>query len=212
MPEGLRERKKRRTREAIARVALRLFSEQGFQRTTIVQIADAAEVAPRTVSAYFPAKEELAFPDHAEAIESLRDAMQRRAASESALQALRTWLDAALAKWLENPGEMAQRRRVIESDPALRAYELCLVDEMRDILRDEIARDLGAESLDLEPRLAAAATVAVFEELGSYFKANAPGATSDVEAIRAGLGRVFDQALRFVEAGTRALREDPEGS
>ena len=62
-PLGLRERKRQRTRETIARVALELFDRQGFQETTIAQIAEAADVSPRTVSAYFPHKEDLAFPD-----------------------------------------------------------------------------------------------------------------------------------------------------
>ena len=60
---GLRERKRVRTRITIARAALELFDRQGFQETTIPQIAEAADVSPRTVSAYFPHKEELAFPD-----------------------------------------------------------------------------------------------------------------------------------------------------
>lgn len=208
MPEGLRERKKRRTRETIAATALQLFAEHGFQGTTIAHIAAAAEVAPRTVSSYFPVKEELAFPDHVEAIESLRLALRDRAAGDSALEILRTWLDDAVAKWLEKPEEMALRRRVIESDPALRAYELRVIDEMRDILGEEIARDLGAEAQDLEPRLAATATVAVFEELGAHFNVDSSGTVTDIEETRVRINRVFDQALRFVEAGIKALQEE----
>ncbi len=59
---GLRERKRERTRKAIAEAALELFARQGFHDTTIPQIAEAADVSPRTVSGYFPAKEDLAFP------------------------------------------------------------------------------------------------------------------------------------------------------
>ncbi|MFI6728611.1 TetR/AcrR family transcriptional regulator [Streptomyces sp. R-74717] len=48
-----------RTREDVARTAARLFLAQGYERTTVDQIADAAEVSQRTVFRYFPAKEDL---------------------------------------------------------------------------------------------------------------------------------------------------------
>ena len=53
------ERRKRRTRQAIQKAALELFAERGYRETTINDIAERAEVAPRTVTVHFPAKEEL---------------------------------------------------------------------------------------------------------------------------------------------------------
>ncbi|SEC15997.1 TetR/AcrR family transcriptional regulator [Microbacterium hydrocarbonoxydans] len=53
---GLRERSKARRRRHILHTALRLFAEQGYEKTSIADIADAAEVAPRTVTGYFPSK------------------------------------------------------------------------------------------------------------------------------------------------------------
>jgi AcrR family transcriptional regulator len=58
-PGGLRERKKARTKHAIQRHAIRLFTRQGFAATTVEQVAEAAEVSPSTVFRYFPTKEDL---------------------------------------------------------------------------------------------------------------------------------------------------------
>ncbi len=57
VPTGLRERKKQQTRATLVAVALDLVDRQGYDRTTVEQIADAAEVSPRTVAHYFPSKD-----------------------------------------------------------------------------------------------------------------------------------------------------------
>lgn len=60
---GLRERKKLKTKEAIQREALRLFQQQGYETTTIEQIAAAAEISPSTFFNYFPTKEDVVIFD-----------------------------------------------------------------------------------------------------------------------------------------------------
>jgi len=89
---GLRERKRVRTRRSIADAALDLFARQGFHATTIPQIAAVAEVSPRTVSGYFPAKEDLAFPDADERISALERRLRTRPPGETTAETLQLWL------------------------------------------------------------------------------------------------------------------------
>src|SRR6187431_2329121 len=84
---GLRERKKRKTRELIAETARQLFAERGFEQVTVTEIAREAEVSPATVFNYFPTKEDL-FYSRLEAFEDeLLTAIRERAPGESVLQA-----------------------------------------------------------------------------------------------------------------------------
>ncbi|MFJ3221051.1 TetR/AcrR family transcriptional regulator [Kitasatospora sp. NPDC086801] len=85
----LRELNKRRTREAISHAATRLFIEQGFDRTTIAEVATAAGVAKMTVTNHFPRKEDLLLDLHEEIVGRLARSVAERAPGESALAALR---------------------------------------------------------------------------------------------------------------------------
>ncbi|MEU4065957.1 helix-turn-helix domain-containing protein [Streptomyces wedmorensis] len=95
---GLRESKKQETRQLISDCATRLFIEQGFERTTIAEIATAARVAKKTVTNYFPRKEDLALDHHEAFTQGLAHAVAERAPGEAPLAALgRTFRAALLA-------------------------------------------------------------------------------------------------------------------
>src|SRR3954447_23495465 len=89
---GLRERKKHRTRREISDVATRLFERHGFERVTLAQIADAADVSVKTIFNYFGSKEELFFDREDEMLETVVRAVRDRPAGVTPTQALRPLL------------------------------------------------------------------------------------------------------------------------
>ena len=191
---GLRERKRVRTRRAIADAALELFDRHGFHATTIPQIAAAADVSPRTVSGYFPAKEDLAFPDADERIAELEGRLRSRPPGETAADALRAWLPEMVADDAHRAEEHRRRRTVIDADDDLCAYEHRYMARAQAALTDAFAADLGVAPDALEPRMAAAATMTVFELLGR-----------DMDPDESPLA-ALDRALVFIGGGIGALR------
>jgi AcrR family transcriptional regulator len=194
---GLRARKRERTRHTIAAAALDLFDRHGFAETTIPQVADAADVSPRTVSGYFPHKEELAFPEAEQDMARLRVQLRERPAGTSAADALRTWIDEWMREHAGRDAELAARRRVILASEALRTYERRFLAEAQDAIAEAFARDLGVEPDALEPRMAAAATLTIFDVLGE-----------DLETSGARTHALVDRALLFIGSGIRALRAE----
>jgi len=206
---GLRERKKLRTRETIARVALELFDKQGYAETTITQIAAAADVSPRTVSGYFPAKEDLAFPETEETFAQLAARLDQRPPGEMAPEALRAWLKERMAEWKDKREILRAQHRVIASNEALQAHNQLFIARAQELLGAAIAVDIGAAPDDLEPRMAAASTTAILDLLGDYIEPKSDRATSarELEEVEAEVLALLDRAVVFVSAGIRALRD-----
>jgi AcrR family transcriptional regulator len=80
--EGRRERKRRQTKERIEQAAIRLFLDHGFDRTTIENITQAADVSRRSFFDYFPSKEEVVFAWQDSFAEKLVEAIAARPAQE----------------------------------------------------------------------------------------------------------------------------------
>jgi AcrR family transcriptional regulator len=138
MPEvlRLRERKQRRTREAIAEAALRLFIEAGFDATSVEQIAAAADVAPRTFYRYFPSKEDVVFVDPA-AQETLRRNLAQRRPGESDVALIARAMLAAMSVHEER---VRRARMIIEATPPLRARALQMMAETSETIADQLLR------------------------------------------------------------------------
>ncbi|MFB4422007.1 TetR/AcrR family transcriptional regulator [Streptomyces sp. QL37] len=156
-PAGLRESKKQETRQLISDVATGLFLTQGFERTTIAEIAAAARVAKKTVTNYFPRKEDLAL-DHQDAFTaSLAHTVTGRRVGESALSALRrAFLDAATDANPVAGFSGPDFARMVADSPTLSTRLRDLHDLREAALADALADAVGASRGDIAPRAAAA--------------------------------------------------------
>ena len=156
---GLRELKRLRTKDALQREALRLFGEQGYDRTTCEQIAAAAEVSPATLYRYFPTKEDLVLADDYD--ELLVRLIQSRPPGEAPVRAVRRSLVTALGALAEaDMDAVRDRLRLVLSVPALRARRADQSRNTEAVLAPHIADRLAAAPEDLEVRAVTAAIVA----------------------------------------------------
>ncbi|MEH0548187.1 TetR family transcriptional regulator [Streptomyces sp. B21-105] len=165
-PPGLRESKKQETRQLISDVATGLFLAHGFEQTTIAEIAVAARVAKKTVTNYFPRKEDLAL-DHQDAfIASLAGTVASRQVGESALSALRrAFTDAATVADPVAGFSGPDFAHIIADSPTLSARLRDLHDLREAALADALADATGAPRGDITPRTAAALLGAVHRAL-----------------------------------------------
>ncbi|WP_217208294.1 TetR/AcrR family transcriptional regulator [Streptomyces sp. AC550_RSS872] len=165
-PVGLRESKKQETRQLISDVATGLFLAQGFERTTIAEIAAAARVAKKTVTNYFPRKEDLAL-DHQDAfIATLAGTVTSRRTGESALSALHHAFTEAAANADPVAGFSGPDfAGMIADSPTLSARLRDLHDLREAALADALADATGALRGDIAPRTAAALLGAVHRTL-----------------------------------------------
>jgi AcrR family transcriptional regulator len=196
---GLRERKKQQTRDTIARAALRLFAERGYDETTLADIAEAADVSPRTIFAYYESKEDILFCEEGVFLGRLKQMLDERGAGTNTVDAIREFLSS-----LEPPDEEATLRKKIVSDtPSLEMRMRAQHAQLEPMLVESIARDLGAGADDMRPLLIAASMTAAFMSVRDrLFQAEAGGEPVRHEEAMA----ILDHVLEFTRGGLEALQ------
>jgi TetR/AcrR family transcriptional regulator, regulator of mycofactocin system len=202
--EGLRERKKQRTREQIIEAAMGLFAERGYHATTIADIATAADVAPRTFFSYFPSKEAVVFHNVERDLDGLATTLHDRLPGETAFDALRRWIDAMFDKWMAEEDQALLRKRLCREDEGLANFQGGTMARIQELLLEAIADDLGEPQDSLRPRLVAAAAMAALTSLEGTFDEKAdqrlPGAKAEALAV-------LDDAMLFLRGGIDALQD-----
>jgi AcrR family transcriptional regulator len=194
---GLRERKKQRTRERIVEVAFELFEERGFDGTTIADIAEAADIAPRTFFSYFPSKDDVVFHDFEANYTMVASWLRDREPGTNAIDALRAGLAGVRGEGdAERLREKRLRKRLIRENESLAAHSQHLMGKFGDLLAEAAAEDLGDEPGDLRPRLVAAAATAAIGVIDDL-------PDEDVEHSV----ETLDSLLAFLRGGLAALQD-----
>jgi AcrR family transcriptional regulator len=192
--EGLRALKKRRTRRDIVVATLELSLESGYRATTIPMIADRALVSPRTVSTYFPNKDEIPFDGSEEVLQGLATRLEEK--DRPLIERLRLWIDD------RGPGHDDEleilRRQALTGDSDLRLIEHRYLDRFAEVVAAAVAEELGAAPADPGPQTFAAAFLGVLLSLRNRL-ADSKRKKKPEEALEAG--------FQFLEAGLVALRK-----
>lgn len=190
---GLRERKKLKTRTAIQREAMRLFQEQGYEETTIEQIAEAVEISPSTFFNYFRTKEDVVFYDPYDPL--FISMLMARPSDEPLGVAIRRTVSEGLVAIFQTDREVILARgRLIMEVPSLRARVWEELERSQELFCGVLAERTGRDPHDFELRVMTMMTIAAVY-------------TAGVEWLRAGgrgdLLEVYNRALDIAEVGVR---------
>ncbi|MET9488778.1 helix-turn-helix domain-containing protein [Nocardia sp. NPDC006630] len=153
---GLRERKKQQTRTRIIDVALQLCDAQGFDATTVEQIADAADVSPRTINRYFDSKEAIVIAPIEDMGRALADQLRAQPITGNELQALLDAFQATVEQVIEGDNPLPfhwfqQMQRITQQNATVRAESLSAADtktlSMTTVLAERLQTDPNAMSV-----------------------------------------------------------------
>ncbi|MEU8142807.1 TetR family transcriptional regulator [Nonomuraea sp. NPDC048901] len=146
---GLRERKKEKTRLAILDAALDLFLEQGYDSTTVDQIAGSVEISPRTFFRYFTSKDHLVLWYHDQGEEIMQETLRTRPADEppftSMIHAVRAVAHDMDDSTPEDTARFLKLRRLLEENPRLVGLSVARGAETERRLAVEIAARRGVD-------------------------------------------------------------------
>jgi AcrR family transcriptional regulator len=189
---GLRERKKQKTKDAIQRTALRLFQKQGYDETTIEQIAEAVEISPSTFFNYFPTKEDVVLYDIYDPL-AIRMFLERPK-DEPLNVAVRRALEGLAATFARDEELILARGRLIMEVPELRARVWDELERTQMMLATLLADRTGRSPNDFELRVTArVVSAAMFEASLEWMRSNG----------RDTLVELLNRALDVVESGAR---------
>ena len=186
LSEGLRERKKVKTRLAIEDAALALFERQGYEATTVEEIAAIAEVSTTTFFRYFPTKADVLLSEHGQQLPALHRSILDRPAGESDLVAV--WR-AVNEEWLTavDPERTARKANIVATSDVLSGLSFHRGHQWLEVIADALAQRHGRDPSDTRSSLAARVAL---EALGEAVE----GWIAD--GCRGELGDAIDRSFR----------------
>ncbi|WP_443046959.1 TetR/AcrR family transcriptional regulator [Streptomyces sp. NBC_00267] len=189
---GLRERKKIKTREAIRTATYALVGEQGYEATTIDQIAERAEVSPSTVFRYFPTKEDIVLTDEWDPI--LMRELQARPADEPWPETVRYVMLKALRMGLQDDLEVARlRTRLMVQVPAVRSRMMESMSVTGRMFSLAVGERTGLDPDSLEVRVYTMSLVGGLMQTSMYWAEH--GHQDDFEDLLVRTLNVLEQGL-----------------
>jgi AcrR family transcriptional regulator len=192
---GLRARKKQKTRESIQRTALRLFQKQGYEETTIEQIAAAAEISPSTFFNYFPTKEDVVLFD---AYDPIAIQMFLEAPKDEPVNLVVRRVLKDLAEVFQRDEDMILARgRLFLEVPELRARMWEETERTQVLINQILAERTGRRPDDFELRVTARVMMAaMMEATFEWMRSNG----------RRPLVELANDALNVLDAGAQLSR------
>jgi AcrR family transcriptional regulator len=198
---GLRQRKKRTTRQALASAALRLAAERGPERVTVDAISQAAGVSPRTFFNYFATKEEAIVGADPEAGPELRARLEARPSDEAPLEALEKVLVAESEALEETMDEWAARIRLVREFPALFPVYVARFASVERVLVEAVAARTGLDAdADLYPSIVVGAALTSMRHAVDHWQATGRATPLPV---------LLDDAFRHLRHGCAPPRAQP---
>ncbi len=204
-PRGLRERKKAKTKAAIQHHALRLFQQQGYDTTTVEQIAEAAEISPSTFFRYFPNKEDVVLYDDFDPL--IFAAFEAQPADLSPLEAMRRAFREVFVRMSgEDMEHMWERAKLVLTVPELRMRMLDQIVDAMQSMSTQLARRIGRKANDFAVRTFVGAVMGAMLSAMMAVAADQQGKITELSDaslayLRGNIIELVDASLAYLEAG-----------
>jgi AcrR family transcriptional regulator len=218
-PEGLRERKKRLTRQQLSDTATEMFMERGFDAVRVSEIAEACGVSEKTVFNYFPTKESLILDRWDTTADSLRTGLAEPGVPP--VQAALRILDGELGgmtSWLAAQDDPVQAGAqvlrfgvLIRSTPALRAHQHDATDRLIGVAAESLAQRSGLGPDDPEPQIAATALLGLWSVQFQALRKHLDGTRTPAQVHEAVTAEVH-RAARLIDTGLGSSEVFTQGS
>jgi AcrR family transcriptional regulator len=202
--EGLRERKRRLTRQTISDAATTMFATRGFDHVTVSEVAARVGVSEKTIYNYFPTKESMVLDAADDTLAQLAQALRERRPDESLTEAVLRALESDMRRFGEVSDDIVAFLpmfvTMIQTTAALRAAWLELYGRLVEVVRDELALQAGVDPRDPEVAVAGSALVGLVQlALESQVRWIQEGLRG--EALQSAVSSDINRAARLLETG-----------